>query len=636
MPYGDGITFWPLRGMVLGAATIHQDDTPEQAQEKILACVRDRDVADRLASAVGLSSTAFTVQDISVGGAALPADARVRIAGRRALRRHPLGRAAFLDLMENLLDSIEGAPVLMLGTSRHDLLESRPTWSDRPRARRLVLQPLDDAAVAQVIHNLLGAAGLPDAFVKKVVDAAEGNPLYVEQMLSMLIDSGVVKQEDGKWVAAKTEGDISIPPTIQALLEARLDKLERGERAAAEPASVIGMEFQRPAVQSIAPAAVKDVIDDKLQALSRKHFIRPSVGTRGRVALSVRPPHGARDRLQRPAEARARDDARRSSSSGPTSTNAGSDRGREFEEILGYHLEQAYKYLGELGPIDEAGAAIGRDGARAWRPPARRALARGDMHAASSLFRRAATLLPVEDSQRLELLPDLAEALTGLGKFSEARAILREARELSERTGNARVACSSTVIGIVVRLYSREADGEVEDPLALVERIRPVLEREEAHNELANAWRLVLTVHAVAGRYSEASAAAQHALKYAHLAGNDRVAARVAMTLGSITLFGPMPVVDAIGQCEQAIQQGLSERVVEASLLCTLASLRAMNGELQVARSLYQRGRDMLTDLGGGVRVAATGIHMGLIELHGGDLAAAEDQLRRDVEALDC
>ena len=143
LPYGDGITYWPLRGMVLGAATIHQDDTPEQAQEKILACVRDRDVADRLASAVGLSSTAFSMQDIAW-------------AARRFLQtlacESPIvalfddihwAEPAFLDLMENLLDSIDGAPVLMLGTSRHDLLESRATWSERPRARRLVLQPLE-------------------------------------------------------------------------------------------------------------------------------------------------------------------------------------------------------------------------------------------------------------------------------------------------------------------------------------------------------------------------------------------------------------------------------------------------------------------------------------------------------------
>lgn len=634
LPYGDGITFWPLRGMVLGACGVHQDDTPEQAHEKILACVRDRDIADRLASAVGLNDTGFTVQDIVW-------------AARRFLQslacESPVvalfddihwAEPAFLDLMENLLDSTEGAPVLMLGTARHDLLESRATWSQRPRARRLVLQPLGDAAVAQVIHNLLGSAGLPASFIERVVAAAEGNPLYVEQMLQMLIDSGAVTQVDGQWVAAKSDAQISIPPTIQALLEARLDKLDRGERAAAEPASVIGLEFQRPAVQSLASPAVRDTIDDKLQSLSRKHFIRSSIGSEGDARYRF-DHHMVRETVYNGLLKRARATMHAAFVKWADEANAGADRALEFEEILGYHLEQAYKYLAELGPLDETGAAFGRDGATRLGSAARRALARGDMHAAASLFRRAAALLPVEDAQRLDLLRDLAEAFTGLGRFADARATLKEARELALRTGNDRIVASAAVIGTFVRLYSRESDGEAEDPLALVERIRPGLEKDGAYNELANAWRVVMTVHAVAGRLSEASSAAQHALRYAHMAGNERFAARVAMTLGSISLFGPMPVAAAIAQCESAIQQGLNDRLLEASLLCTLSSLRAMNGELNVARSLYERGRSMLADLGGGARLAFTGIHMGMVELHGGDLRHAEKQMRCDVEALD-
>jgi len=633
LPYGDGITYWPLRGMVLGAAAIHQDDTPEQAQEKILACVRDRDVADRLASAIGLSSTAFSMQDIAW-------------AARRFLQtlacESPIvalfddihwAEPAFLDLMENLLDSVEGAPVLMLGTSRHDLLESRATWSDRPRARRLVLQPLSDDAVAQVIHNLLGGAGLPDAFVRKVVEAAEGNPLYVEQMLSMLVDNGVVQQVDGAWVAAGTDGEISIPPTIQALLEARLDKLERGERAAAEPASVIGMEFQRLALQSLAPAAVKDVIDEKLQALSRKHFIRQSVGAEGEAKYRF-DHHMVRETVYNGLLKRARATMHAEFVKWADQNNAGSDRGREFEEILGYHLEQAYRYLGELGPIDDAGAALGRDGAKRLGLAARRALGRGDNHAATSLFRRAAALLPQADAQRLDLLPELAEALLGLGDFAQARTVLAEAREQADAAGNVRISASARLIATFVRVYSRDKSGPSESPLKLADEVIPALEQQGAHNELATAWRLVGMVHAVGGSHSRASEAVQRSLQEARLAGNERLAAKAAGFLGSIALYGPTPVPQAIAQCETAIQGGLTDRQIEASLLCMLASLRAMNGELQVARSLYRRGREMLRDMGEGVGAAASVIHLATTELHGGDLALAEDELRREIDFL--
>src|SRR5512145_2714985 len=173
--------------------------------------------------------------------------------------------------------------------------------------------------------------------------------------------------------------------------------------AASEPASVIGMEFQRPALQSIAPAAVKEVIDEKLQALSRKHFIRQSVGAEGEAKYRF-DHHMVRETVYNGLLKRARATMHAEFVKWADQNNAGSDRGREFEEILGYHLEQAYKYLAELGPIDEAGASIGRDGARRLGSAARRALARGDMRAAASLFKRAADLLPVADNQRLDLL----------------------------------------------------------------------------------------------------------------------------------------------------------------------------------------------------------------------------------------
>jgi tetratricopeptide (TPR) repeat protein len=596
--------------------------------------VRDRDVTDRLASAVGLSSTAFSMQDIAWAARrflqTLATDSPVVALFDDIHWAEP----AFLDLMENLLDSVEGAPVLMLGTSRHDLLESRATWSDRPRARRLVLEPLSDDAVAQVIHNLLGGAGLPDAFVKKVVAAAEGNPLYVEQMLSMLVDNGVVQQVDGAWVAASTDGEISIPPTIQALLEARLDKLERGERAAAEPASVIGMEFQRLALQSLAPAAVKDVIDEKLQALSRKHFIRQSVGAEGEAKYRF-DHHMVRETVYNGLLKRARATMHAEFVKWADQNNAGSDRGREFEEILGYHLEQAYKYLAELGPIDEAGAALGRDAAKRLGSAARRALARGDMHAAVSLFKRAAALLAVDDEQRLDMLPELAEAQMGLGDFVGAKAVLLEARENAQAKGLYRVAAASRLMAVFLHTYMRDKGGDEENPLQLVDEVVPGLEAENAHNELATAWRLVGMVHGVAGRYSEATEAVQKSLHYARLASNERLAAKAAKFLGGLALYGATPVCEVIKQCESAIQDGIGDRQTEAGLLCMLATLRAMNGELETARKLYQRGRDMLRDLGEGVRAAASCIYVASVELRGGDLARAERELRADYEFLE-
>ena len=128
-----------------------------------------------------------------------------------------------------------------------------------------------------VAVNVLGATGLPTEVVSRIVEAAEGNPLYVEQMLSMLVDSGALRQEDGRWVRAESYGEIAIPPTIKALIEARLGQLRREERAAIEPASVIGMQFDAPAVASLAPEPIRPTIDNHLAALTRSSSFMPSI-----------------------------------------------------------------------------------------------------------------------------------------------------------------------------------------------------------------------------------------------------------------------------------------------------------------------------------------------------------------------
>jgi tetratricopeptide (TPR) repeat protein len=633
LPYGDGITFWPLRGMVIAAAGIRDDDGPEEARARIFDCVHDQDVADRLAAATGLSTTAFPLHEINWGARkffqALAAETPVVALFDDIHWAEP----AFLDLMENLLDTIEGAPVLLLATARHELLEQRPDWSEREGARRLVLKPLADDAVAQVIGNLLGAAGLPESFVSRVVVAAEGNPLYVEQMLSMLIDTGVVREIDGQWIAAKTDGEIAIPATIQALLEARLDKLDRGERAAAEPAAVIGLEFARPAVQSLSPVAMREGVDDKLQSLSRKHFIRPWLSVDGEPLYRF-DHHLVRETVYNGLLKRARASMHVDFVRWSDEVNADCDRGREFEAILGYHLEQAYRYLSELGPIDPVGAAIGSDGAQRLASAGHRAFGRGDMHAAVNLLRRSTALLPETHPDRLRLMPDLGEGLMQLGKFAEAKELLEQAAELAEQTSDIRVKAAARLVGMFVRLYGGESGDWGGQALRLAREVIPELETISAHDELAVAWRLIGFVHGVAGRYGESAQAHVEYMKHARLAGNERLVARSQRGVAMCALLGPTPVPEAIVLCEQMSANGSNDRQVQSVIACVLAQLRAMNGEYDAARSLYRQGRALLRDLGSSVSSSGTAIDAARVEVMAGDLEAAECELRADFEFL--
>ncbi len=633
LAYGDGITFWPLREMVISTAEILRDDTPDIAREKLLACTGDAAVADRMASVAGLNTTLFPLPEIYWG---------VRRFLQALAAQKPVlalfddihwAEPAFLDLIENLLESIDASPVLLLTTARRDLLEERPQWGERERSSRLVLSPLGDAAAAQVVTNLLGTAGLPAALLKRIVDAAEGNPLYVEQMLSMLIDSGAVREEGGMWVSVNASADIVVPPTIQALLEARLDKLERKERAAAEPASVIGLEFARTAVQSLAPAPLRERIEEQLQALSRKHFIRPasSSDAAGRYRFDH---HLVRDAVYNGLLKRARATMHTEFVKWADQVNAESDRGQEFEAILGYHLEQAHGYLRQLGPLDKAGAAIGRDGARRLASAARQAFGRGDMHAATTLFRRAIALLSQEDPARVSLLPELGEVLIEVGNFAEAHRVLAEAEAVAERHGNRRIAASARLFRMRVRLFSAEPGDWGEATLRMTEEAIPLFESEEAHPELARAWRLIGLVHGIAARYGQSTDAVTRSLTHARLAGDERLIARNATAISSSTLLGPTPVNEAIEICNQLIADRLSDRQAESATLCTLAQLHAMNGEFNEARHLYRRARDLLRDLGQGLIAAGTGIDVLIVELLAGDLVGAEREVMADYEFL--
>jgi class 3 adenylate cyclase/tetratricopeptide (TPR) repeat protein len=634
LPYGEDITFWPLLLIVREAAAIDEQDSPAEALAKLQACAGDTDVADRLASVCGLSRAAFPLADIYWA-------ARKFLARQAALG--PLlvfvddihwAAPAFLDLLNQLLDSDALGAVLMLATSRHDLLEQRPDWGQQRGALRLVLQPLDSAATAQVVADRLGPSGLPPDLVQRIVDSSEGNPLYVEQMLSMLIDSGALKREGERWVAVEGATTPAVPPTIQALLEARLDQLARAERVTVEPAAVIGLEFGSAAVAALAPAAVQPTLPAHLDTLARKQFIRAAhsatLDTSFRFAH-----HLVRETVYNGLLKRARANLHLAFVRWADRHNADVDQALTYEAILGYHLEQAYGYLRELGSLDEEGRAIGADAAKRLSSAGGRAAARGDTHAAASLLRRAVALLERDNPRRTALLPELGEALMGVGDFAGARAVLDEALAAATAAGDLRGIAASRVGSAWLALYSGQpGENWGEDTLRMAQSLIPALEAQALHNEAAMAWRLCVMVHGIAGRYSEVDAAVAPSIHHARLAGNERLVARNSSVLLQSALYGPLPVSEALPLCEKLLAAGISDRQVEGVALCVLAQLRAMNGELEPARALYRRSRTLLHDLGHGVFAASTGIHLARVELRGGDLHLAESELRRDHDFL--
>ena len=165
---------------------------------------------------------------------------------------------ALLDLVEHLAEWSRGAPILLICTARPDLLDGRPEWMlGKPNAETISLESLEAAESEVLVRNLLGTVELEGAIPSRIAEVAGGNPLFVEEMLSMLIDDGFLVRQDGTWRATTDLSDFQVPPTIQAVLAARLDRLGPGERRAIEGASVVGRSFFLGAVAALCPGSAR-------------------------------------------------------------------------------------------------------------------------------------------------------------------------------------------------------------------------------------------------------------------------------------------------------------------------------------------------------------------------------------------
>jgi predicted ATPase len=309
------------------------------------------------------------------------------------------------------------------------------------------------------------------------------------------------------------------------------------------------------------------------------------------------------------------------------------DREVEFEEILGYHLEQAYGYLSELGPLDDNGIELGRRAARNLTSAGNRAFARGDMAAAANLLRRARQLLAEGDPDRLQLLPDLAEAMTEIGEFAWAEVFVEEAATGAQEAADAALAAHATLGRLLVRRFHEdEAWGDAVVPQA--EGAIQVFGAIEDHAGLAKAYRLLCLAHGTACRFADFLSAGERDLYHAKLAGDRRAQTRAVTAKAIAAVYGPETVVAAIGHCEEALDLAAPNKRSEGIVLALLAELEALRGNVERGRMLYRRARSTLEDAGAGVHAHSMSSHSGPVELLAGDATAAEEELRRDFDTL--
>jgi class 3 adenylate cyclase/tetratricopeptide (TPR) repeat protein len=604
LPYGEGITFWPVMEIVKRAAGVGPTLALEESKHRIASIVApDPDaelVAERLSAVLGLDSNGAGTDEIFWS---------VRKLLEALARERPVvvlfddvhwGEQTFLDLIEHLADCSRDAPVLIVCLARPELLEERPMWSGgKLNSTSLLLEPLDEEACGTLIGNLLDDAEVDEVVKQRIAQAAEGNPLFVEEMLAVLVEEGALTRDDGRWVSTRDLSAVAIPPTIQALLGARIGRLGRDERNVLERAAVAGRIFSRGAVRALSPVAERSALEARLEGLVQKQLIRPH-----RTEFGAEHTYRFRHNLIRDAVYQHMSKASRAELHERFAgwlEGAGEGKSAERDEILGYHLEQAFRYRQELGrPDTELGTRAGERLARAGR----RAVDRGDLPAAVSLLTRATALLPDTHGERREILPMLGSALMRTGDFSRAEGTLTEALQAADAAGDKRLEMRTLIERELFRSFT-SSEESVEEIVAVADQAIPLLSELGDNLGLAKAWWLKSEVHVHACRWAARAENLERALAYARAAEDRSEHSTLASQLAVALYCGPTPVDQAIERCERLMADLPDDRSLRASVTGSIAGLRAMQGDFEEARRLQGAARALYEELGHRFRIAA-------------------------------
>jgi len=635
LPYGDGVTFFPVGEVMKEAASLDDFDAPEEIERKICAVLGDgeAEACARLAQLFGLAGHDGTTDETLWA---------VRRFLESVAQSAPLavvfddvqwGEPTFLDLIESIADRSRDAPILVLVMARPDLLDERPAWGGgKPNAATISLEPLSVEECDALIANLLGRAALPDEARTRILKAAEGTPLFVEEMLSMLIDDGLLVRGDRDWTAIGDLSAVSVPATVQALLAARLDRLGADERAVIERASVAGQQFHVGALEAMSAGRTLDV-RRALRGLVRRDLIGPD-----RSLLAGDDAFRFQHLLIRDAayeailkSARAELHARFAE----WLERVAGDRIEEQEEILGYHLERAYRLHEDLGPIDDATRGLGLRAAAHLGASGRRASERGDVAAAANLFRRAADLLPVGSAERPRLLYELGGAMILVGD-------VRLSFSASEQASTEAAAAGQTSLHWLARIQRTGAHALMEPLAVSTEDVRAELEEairvfEGLGDEagLANAWLGLCDLEWMPCRFEDAERAAERSAEHARRAGDRRLLEQALLRRTTAQYFGATPPSEAVEAVKTAAEEigGTSGFRFIATVI--RGACLAWREDLDGARRLLEEAQAIAEALGSGEMLEIGLECRGDFEFLAGDIAAAERAFRGQYRLAD-
>jgi len=523
------------------------------------------------------------------------------------------------------------APLLLLVLARPELRDICESLTDGSRHTVIALEGLDRDSTAQLASDLLDTDAVPPGLLEHLPDYTGGNPLFLRELLRMLVDDGTVVATGGGWKLTVAPDAMDVPPTIQALLAARIDRLPADEQLLLERASIAGKEFPLGALRDLVPIASDAAVDRLLESLRRKELIEPDVSYW--IDEPVYRFHhvlirdAAYRRVLRQTRAELHERLARW-----LEHKVGLLIG-EHEELVGYHLERAYAERRELGGHDGQAQEVGREASDCLGRAATNALDRDDLPAAAALAARALTCLGSDDSGRAGILLVRCEALLAMGDAAAAAGAVSELGQVAAESPRL-VAWHSCFDSQLMNLT---------DPSALVDTERRVADVAAVLTALGDTRGAAKahTVHASTlarlGRFADVEVALDLALSRARESG-DRRLARVALAAAPLAaVWGPSPVPRAGGRCLDVVRLlriTASSRAVEATSQRCQAVLEAFRGRIDPARRLIGVARATLEELGLVHGLLETELFAGIVELVAGDLDAADRSLRTAHDGL--
>ncbi len=633
LPYGEGITYWPLADMIREITRAKGLDAAELSVARIAESLAGDDRADLIASRVS--------ELLGIGGGEAGRTEETFWAVRRLFealaRERPLvivvddlhlAKPTFLDLIEHLVDFSRTFPIMIVCMARPEFLDTRPGWGGgKANATTLLLEPLKETDCREIILNLLDHVPLPQAVESRIISTAEGNPLFAEELVAMLVDEQMLTRQEKGWVSRSDLSELPVPATINALLAARLEGLPTHERAILTTAAIEGVVFRRSTLAGLG-AASDPALDDGLLSLARRDLIR-SDGPDFVGEKVYRFRHGLiRDAAYRSLSKNARADLHERFAAW-----LGKEGLRDFEETVGYHLERAYQYRVALGIRDARAASLAIQAAAQLEAAARRALGRSHWSAAIALLQRVCVLLPVEDSRRRMLLPELGGALIESGQLVAAEQILQEAERLAAATNDERAASHVVVQQELLRLL-RPEEGEKEQPARAPALMIEVFKRWKDDLGLCRAQRIEALHYWNEARAEAAAQAWESAATHARLAGDRYLYNDFLTWIASSLCCGPIQAGEGIQRCELMRMEVRDSPESEAAILGHLGNLHAMTGKLDLARQLVAMSNATYANLGLTLNSAMSQSEA-IVELLAGNPAAAEESLRKGYRALE-